>query len=298
MIDLKYHITSIIGVFLALGLGILIGSTIVGDNLLVDQQKKMIDRLEEQFYTLRESENELVTAGKYKDQIILNYENYSQALLPTLVKEHLAGYKIAIVVSGGSDIPAGMLNALSISGAEVMSRTVVLSNMSFDNPELRKQFCEYYQLGDDVAPDVLRQYVAASVAAVMMNKADSSVIDYLQANDLIKFSGNNTVPLNGVIIVGGAKNLASNFAASFDHALIETLNQEGVKIFGVENSSAPYSYMQQFQKDKISTIDNVDLSPGQISLVYAMEGEPGDYGIKFTAKNFMPTLPVETIKKQ
>ncbi len=56
--------------------------------------------------------------------------------------------------------------------------------------------------------------------------------------------------------------------------------------------------MEEYQKDKISTIDNVDLSPGQISLVYAMEGEPGDYGIKVTAKKFMPSLPVESVNKQ
>ena len=45
MIDIRYHIASIVAVFLALGLGVLIGSTIVGDDLLVDQQKKLLDRL-------------------------------------------------------------------------------------------------------------------------------------------------------------------------------------------------------------------------------------------------------------
>ena len=54
MIDLKYHIASIVAVFLALGLGVIIGSTIVGDDLLVDQQQKLIERLEEQFYTLKD----------------------------------------------------------------------------------------------------------------------------------------------------------------------------------------------------------------------------------------------------
>ena len=39
MIDLKYHIASIVAVFLALGLGVIIGSTIVGDDLLVDHNK-------------------------------------------------------------------------------------------------------------------------------------------------------------------------------------------------------------------------------------------------------------------
>jgi len=96
MIDIRYHIASLIGIFLALALGILIGNTIVGDNLLVDEQKKMIDRLEDQFYVLRERETKLVEESQYKDQVIANYENYSQALLPPLVNDRLTGYKVAI----------------------------------------------------------------------------------------------------------------------------------------------------------------------------------------------------------
>lgn len=79
MIDLKYHIASIVAVFLALGLGVIIGSTIVGDDLLVDQQQKLIERLEEQFYTLKDRENELLEDNNYKEQLLYNYENYSQA---------------------------------------------------------------------------------------------------------------------------------------------------------------------------------------------------------------------------
>ncbi|MDD3268263.1 MAG: copper transporter [Syntrophomonadaceae bacterium] len=297
MIDLRYHIASLVGIFLALGLGILIGSTIVGDNLLVDQQKKMIDRLEQQFYSLRERENDLITVNNYKDQIIANYENYSQTLLPPLVKEHLVDYKIALVVSGGSDVPAGMLNALSIAGAEVASKAVILANMSLDSPELLKRVRDFYKVENDVSADVLRQYLAGSVALVITNKADPELINFLQANELIKFSGNNSIPLNGVIVLGGTNNVSSNFSASFDHALIGALASTEVKIFGVEKSDAVYSYMPEFQKNNISTIDNVNLSPGQISLVYAMEGEPGHYGIKTTAKQFMPSLPMETLKR-
>ncbi|MDD2620922.1 MAG: copper transporter [Syntrophomonadaceae bacterium] len=291
MIDLRYHIASLVGIFLALGLGILIGSTIVGDNLLVDQQKKMIDRLEQQFYSLRERENDLVTVNNYNDQIIANYENYSQTLLPSLVKEHLVDYKIGMVVSGGSDIPAGMLNALSIAGAEVVSKSVVLTNMNLDNPQLLKRVREFYNVENDITADVLRQYLAQSVALVIMNKADPGLLDFLQANELIKFSGNNSIPLNGVLVLGGTNNVSSNFSASFDHALIGALSKEEIKIFGVEKSDTVYSYMAEYQKNNMSTIDNVNLSPGQISLVYAMEGEPGHYGIKATAKQFMPSLP-------
>ncbi len=297
MIDLRYHIASIVAVFLALGLGILIGSTIVGDNLLVDQQKKMIDRLEGQFYSLREKENELSASNHYKDLIISNYENYSQVLLPPLVKEHLAGYQVALVVTGGSDIPAGMLNTLSIAGANVVSKTVALSNIGLGDENLRRRVEEFYGLESGTSPDVLRQYVAASVAAVLTNEAEPELTDFLQQNDLLKFSGKNSIPLNGIILLGGTNNLGAYYAASFDHSLIESLAQRDLKIFGVENSEIIYSYMEEYQRDKISTIDNIDLSPGQISLVYAMEGEPGDYGIKTTAKKFMPSLPLDSLDR-
>lgn len=71
-----------------------------------------------------------------------------------------------------------------------------------------------------------------------------------------------------------------------------------MKVYGVESSQTSFSYMEEYQKNNISTVDNIDLSLGQIALIYAMEGEPGNYGIKPTAKRFMPSVPVEAIGGQ
>ena len=56
------------------------------------------------------------------------------------------------------------------------------------------------------------------------------------------------------------------------------------------------SYMTSYQEFDLSTIDNIDLTPGQISLIRALEGETGDYGIKSTANKFMPSLPAEYLR--
>lgn len=293
MIDLKYHITSIVAIFLALGLGVLIGSSIVGDNLLVDQQKKMIDRLEEQFYVLRDKEDKLEADNEYKNTIINNYENYSQAVLPLLVEGRLKGYKTAVVVTGDGEVPAGMASALSNSGAEVVSKVVLLSNMTLESPELRNRLIKFYNLDSKTSRDTLRHYVAVSVAAILSGIDDPGLVSFLEQNNLIKLSGNNSIPLNGVILVGGANNLNSYFAESFDQGLVSYFNEQGVKVYGVEQSQVAYSYMSVYQNNNISTVDNIDLSPGQISLILAMEGEAGNYGMKPTAKKFMPSLPVD-----
>lgn len=296
MIDIRYHIASIVAVFLALGLGVLIGSTIVGDDLLVDQQKKLLDRLEEQFALFREREENLVLENNYKDQIISNYENYSQALLPPLVRDKLADEVLAIVVTGNTDLPSGLINSITIAGAEVASKTVVLSNLSLVDSDICSKLVDYYNIEPlDDTPEVLRKYIAGSVAAVLLNQGDQGIIEFLQENDLINFTGDFSSNITGVIIVGGTNSLDSYFAKSFDQSLIEHLISNGVKVFGVEGSQVEYSYMTDYQQNNITTIDNIDLSPGQIALVFAMEGEPGNYGIKPTAHKFMPSLPVQAL---
>ncbi len=297
MIDLKYHIASIIGIFLALGLGILIGSTIVGDNLLVDQQTKVIDRLEEQFYTLRSKEEELTRENKYNAEIISKYENYGQALLPVLVKGQLKDYRVAVVVAGDSDVPPGMLNALSIAGAQVVSKTVVLSDMNLNNVDLKNRLADYYHLEKNSSLDTIRYHVAASVGSLLAGQSNPELGDFLQQNDLVKFTGEGG-QVNAVILVGGANSLSAVFADSFDRGLIQFLQGQQLKVFGVENSQVSYSYMESYQKENITTIDNVDLSPGQVSLVMAMSGQPGHYGMKASAQKFMPALPANTAAEQ
>lgn len=295
MIDLRYHIASIVAIFLALAMGILIGSTVVGDNLMVEQQKKMIDRLEEQFYALRESEDILTAENQRQSKMISNYENYSQTLLPPLVKGQLQDMQIGVVISGDNDLPAGMINALASAGANIVSKTVVLSGLSLHDQEVNRRIKDFYGLEDNTSPDILRQYIAGSVAAVIQNQSDPAVIEFLQQNNLIKFSGANQTPLAGVIILGGANDYSFYFVDSFDTALIDELNTNKVKVYGVEQYQAVYSYMEKYGQKDITTVDNIELSLGQISLVFAMAGEPGNYGMKATAKKLMPTLPVEGI---
>jgi hypothetical protein len=298
MIDLRYHIATIVALFLALAAGILIGSTIVGDDLLVEQQKKSIDRLEEQFLSLREQEKLLSEANIFQTDMLAKYENYTQAMLPVLVKDRLKGMNVAVVVSGGSDIPAGMLNSLTIAGANIVSKTVVLEEATLKNADLRSELIEYYQLDPASDANTLRYQVATSVAAVINNQADDTVAAFLQDKGLVKLSGTNDIPIQAVILVGGTDDLNMFLASSFDQGLITHCLEKNLKIFGVETSQTSFSYMEQYQENNISTVDNIDLSLGQIALVYALEGEPGHYGIKPTAKRFMPSVPFESLGGQ
>ncbi|MDI6906058.1 MAG: copper transporter, partial [Thermoanaerobacterales bacterium] len=59
IINLRYHIVSLVAVFLALGIGILIGSAVLGNDTIAKSQQQVADRLEKHLNELRH-ENEVV----------------------------------------------------------------------------------------------------------------------------------------------------------------------------------------------------------------------------------------------
>ena len=67
--------------------------------------------------------------------------------MPAVVNGRLKDYKVAVIVTGDSEIPAGMINAISMAGAQVVSKTVLLSNMKLEDEESLSGIRSYYGLG-------------------------------------------------------------------------------------------------------------------------------------------------------
>jgi hypothetical protein len=293
MIDIRYHVATIVAIFLALAVGILIGSTLIGSDVLVEQQKKMISQLETQFTSLKQRENQLMTENKFTTQVSRYYEEYSQEVSPPIIKNRLRGYRLAVIITGGQGVSSGLVNTLSLAGASINSTTVMLPALKLDNAELNIKLCDYYKLDHNTPPDELRKMVALSVAGIISSGADKDAQSFLQDNGLIKLNGDYGGVLNGVIIIGGSQDPKFNYAENIDSWIIRSLLNSNQRVFGCETSRVTYSYMKTYQKFDISTVDDIDLTPGQVALVRAIEGEAGDYGVKSTAKRFMPSLPSE-----
>lgn len=293
MIDIRYHIASLVAVFLALAVGILIGSTVVGSDVLLDQQKKIITRLENEFAKMRQQMDALSSENKFIAQIAKNYEQYSQAVSPPIIRNRLANMKLALIVTGGQEIPAGLLNSLSLAGARVTSTTVMLPGIDLSNEQLKIGLCDLYQVSHDTPVDELRKMIAHSLVSMVVYGDSEEVRDYLRKNNLTSFNGQYGIPLDAVIIIGGTNDLRFYHPASLDEGIIGYLLKTKVKTFGCETSRVQYSYMVNYQKYDISTVDDIDLTPGQVALIRAIEGEAGDYGVKDTAAKFMPSLPTE-----
>ena len=107
MISWRYHVVSIVAVVLAFGLGILAGSSVVGDELV-----KQLRRNTEE--ARRERDEALA--------MVEQYAAFAEGLQPTLRDGVLTGEEAIVVTMGGVDEPArATVEELTAAGVEVLA---------------------------------------------------------------------------------------------------------------------------------------------------------------------------------
>ena len=100
IVDFKYHLASLVAVFLALGLGIFMGSTVLGESLvsnLVAEQEQIVRRLETDYEVLKEELK--ISRQEIKKQKEINdvYQRYLEETLPFILKDKLKDRRIAVI---------------------------------------------------------------------------------------------------------------------------------------------------------------------------------------------------------
>ncbi len=115
----RYHVASLAAVFLALAVGILIGSEVGGD-VLSSTRKDLERSLTEDLDQSRAEVRSLRTRLEQADE-------FGAAILPSLVSDRLEGKRIGLVGFGGlpSEIVDPVEETLSIAGADLVATGAV-----------------------------------------------------------------------------------------------------------------------------------------------------------------------------
>ncbi|MDI9413125.1 MAG: copper transporter [Bacillota bacterium] len=106
----RYHLASLMAVFLSLILGILIGGALFPDNALVEEQDQLISNLEEYFVQMQEELQLLNT------QLTVSDSAWSE-LRDNLFKSRLMGKTIIMIAENSQD--DYLVEMLSLTGAEM-----------------------------------------------------------------------------------------------------------------------------------------------------------------------------------
>jgi len=315
VIDFRYYLVSIVSIFLALAVGIVLGAgPLKGD---------IGTRLTEQMTALRAEKAQLRTDLDIARRDASARDTFATAVGPAVVRGRLAGKTIAIVVAPGVDADLVKSATASVVAAGARVGSVVTLTDSWADPSkttLRNTVASPFaslvkapqgtSSPDQLAAAVLARSILAGTdqSTERLAASSSAALNGLKAGDLINVTSDQMVPSSGVLFLGGAvkgtdqKDADARLVAYVQ--LVRALEGAGSgevvvaksnPVDGTRSADMVAAVRKDSEAAKvISTVDDGDLPMGQGTLVLALAqeytGGTGQYGLATDAKAILPDL--------
>ena len=290
MFDLRYHVASLAAVFLALVIGILVGVGI-SDSGYVDKGYRGL--LEQRIAKLQ---GDLGDARRQADDLSAQ-QRATQAFVtdtyPELMANRLRGKSVALVFLGPADahVRASLEQMLADAGASGWVRVRAL-----------KLALDVHQIDNTLAGDpALARYVGGArlpalgkgLAEEFAKGGRAPLWTTLAEQIVAERTGSEKRAADGVIVVRTAGKQYDG-TASFLSGFYTGLIAAPVPVVGVETTNADESAVASFQRNGISSVDDVDQQIGRFALTLLLDGaKAGHYGVKASARDgVLP--PLET----
>lgn len=100
---LRYHIFTISAIFAALGIGILIGSCIIGDEGLLKEQQRIVKEIGRDIDRLKEENSRLLRSINTLEEDLAYKMNIEQKLYPLLLKDLMEGRSFFLIYNDVSE---------------------------------------------------------------------------------------------------------------------------------------------------------------------------------------------------
>ncbi|MEO8423765.1 MAG: copper transporter [Actinomycetota bacterium] len=312
MIPWRYHLVSIMAIFLALGLGVVVGTTVINPGL-VKNLNNQTDELTQHVRDLQKEkldlESELDTLGAFGEQA-----------LPYLVADALFGRQVVIVTEEGVD-PRAMAEtrrALDLSDAEILTMLTVRPSMSGETPAAHRELATLLGLSSTTSSDLLASEAARSLARRLatdpvgdLSGQPDPLGEMLSQGFLtssapdISDSALKDIGGRGQMVVaigGGTDDELSPTSALFMEPFLIELISSGVVSGAGESLASDEGFVTELRSSvddssvaPLVTVDNVDLPVGASAMVLALQealsnGSGGDYGVKDGTTRLLPPV--------
>jgi hypothetical protein len=302
VIDFRYHLVSLIAVFLAVALGIVIGTTQLNGPVL--------SNLEGQVSALQEDKRQLEDETQQLQTTLDGAGAFDEAVGPTLVRDTLAGRSVLLVV-GSADVPTdvveGVTALLGSAGATVTGNIRLTG--AYSDPETAPSL-QTYVTGPGRPPgatlpltDDTGELVAALLADVLMvpggggtppdSGAASSVLAGLEELEVLSRDTTSVSPANFAVFLTAGGYTEDEGAAERNESLLDLVTAldargSGAVVAGDAASAAAGGLVAALRADTtvtttVSTVDDVNSPAGRITTVLALaaegRGTSGEYGV-------------------
>jgi hypothetical protein len=275
MLNFRYHALSLVAVFLALVVGLLLGVAI-GDKGLVSSAEKDVRA------SLRDDVRKAQDERDSAREALRQRDRFEQLAYPALVAGRIAGMRVALIeLGGGSDRMLDLTrDALAGSGGRLVSVSVLREPLKLPEIAAAAKGTRYAKLAEGT--ELLHAFgTRIGIQFARGGRLLNSVRSALLAQGSGPLAG-----ADGVVLVRdpGALDAAETQAAStFEDGLIRGLHALDVPVVGVETTDAESTQIGWFQQHELSSVDDLDDPIGRAALVFALAGQRGSFGVKATA---------------
>ncbi|MCR4402170.1 MAG: copper transporter [Firmicutes bacterium] len=295
MVDMKYHLASLVAVFLALGVGILVGSALVTDSALVERQEQMIDRLEEDFARMRAEKEDLSGRLAASQRLLAASLEFEESAASLLVRGRLSGKRVAIAVCHDAMSPEEVEKICSIledAGARVARVVYVNKDLVPAAGTDAREAASLFGLSETES-DLIGLEAARALAAYLAFHEASQVADALFLWGYATLRGQEELLPNdsadAVVVVVGSSDPASG-PADAGIPMVRALKDLGVEVVGAESWDVKVSHIADYRREGIPTVDCADVPLGRLLLVHALAVQKGNFGIKGASETLVPEM--------
>jgi len=319
VIDFRYHLVSIVAVFLALAIGIVLGSTSEARNGALALLQQSSNSLKNELNaTQAKSDAYQAQAGAQ--------EQFLQTAEPRLLARLLDGESIVIVTEPGAQgsVVDGVKKAAALAGATVTGEVALQpkfndisaangSSLSSINNSIASTNGTALDNGSDLRTNYQQQAAQLIATAILEKTQGGTLLTSAAAQTLLSayaqagyLTGAPTAPATLAVLVtpqtapadgpdDPANQVLLAIAQEFASGSAATL-VAGAATGSAQTGSAISVLRSSSVSGQVSTVDNADMTLGQISVIDALAvqlagGKPNSYGISGAAAVSPVPLP-------
>jgi hypothetical protein len=315
MINLRYHIVSLVAVFLALGMGIVMGTTVV-DRVTVDALNNRLNDVQSAVNDMRAENRRL------GDQVRVG-RDFAEQTRDHLVDGELRGVPVLIVaVSGVDRKPVDALRQTLVSAGATVEGTLWFNpKMRLDSEGDVRALAEALDLPapQNTGPavrDALRNTALDRIAGSREGGGDNGAVSALIAAGFLGYEAPiaastsvpapaiGSIPTAGtryIVVAGAGAAVADHLVAiPFSNTLARSPGRLVAAEAGVETPGGRSVFVGTLRGDsalatRLSTVDNLESPMGQAAAVLAVRdlATPrfGHFGVGPGAQRLVPEAP-------
>jgi len=312
LINLRYHIVSLVAVFLALALGMVVGSTVLNEGAA--QVQRSVSEILRRQSQQTQAENDTLRGQ------VQRFQTFGAATLPQMVAGKLQGRSAVLLDTDRVDdsTRSRVEQALRAAGASVTGRLTFASERlalaADDDRSKLGQLVDLPAADVDVLRAALIEQLSVRLSVSQRLPQDSvgrprdmitslSDAKFLADTDLPRSvrDGGEAFPKAGslFVIIGPTDGSTTLDPKAFLVPLADRLSvRTQAPVAGVEAEAGVSSWVELLRGDKeitqrVSSVDDVDATYGQVALVDALARRlanqaAGQYGFKRRSTGLLP----------